>query len=63
MIISPLNLLHEVLLALPDDLEILAISVLDPLYPLHIKRVSLGFSSLHEFCSLTTFTLMFIFSL
>ena len=34
MIISPLNLLHEVLLALPDDLEILAISVLDPLYPL-----------------------------
>ena len=53
MIISPLNLLHEVFLALPDDLEILAISVLDPLYPLHNERVSLLSSSFHEFCSLT----------
>ena len=47
MIISPLNLLHEVLLALPDDLEILAISVLDPLYPLYIEPVSDG--SIFEF--------------
>ena len=31
---SPLNFVHEVLLALTDYLQVLAISVLDPLYPL-----------------------------
>ena len=32
----PLNFVHEVLLALTDYLQILAISVLDPLYPLQL---------------------------
>ena len=33
---SPLNFVHEVLLTLADYLQILAISVLDPLYPLQL---------------------------
>ena len=38
---SPLNFVHEILLALADDLQILAISVLDPLYPLQLGQGSI----------------------